>query len=226
MSIEESPSSGELFRDKVERVAISLSKTGVMELAKAFAVGGVVSFRKSDRELQSQILNFSEESLRLLETQGLSEEEAVMKTIKSNIAERLGDKNKDEKMSDAMFGGIAFYLPHRLADSYKGHSSPSCIDFALMNHLVLENMGHTGSRVVVFRDDSDLPTFALTYKGRILTYEQKKWEDLEKFRRSRRIANKQDKIFNIYPSDLKLLMRSSKKSKIGSTAPKSRPSVN
>lgn len=157
---------------------------GIGEFTRRHILGSMIGFGPGDKELIDKIQEYSNTAL-------------------NNLADPVYKSKPELAVTAALITNIAakplrWVAPHRLVDCFNGKRKSTCIDLALMTHLVLEKIGIQGSQIVGFIDNG-LPTFAITYKNQIFTYEQLRWFEIEKFEVARRRGGHNDALFRVYP---------------------------
>ena len=165
---------------------------GVREKIRRWELSPLVKFGPRDKELRQKV-----ESL------------ALEAKARSEVLEKEGEGGIDEAVREVLRGkketlwkllSPGYWVgSHSLVDRF-GEEPANCLDRSLMGHLVFEELGIKGSKVVGFiSPDTGIPSFGLVRGERILTLEEIRWIETDKFKRVLRLKGKSDRLHNVYP---------------------------
>lgn len=173
---------------------ISNAREGIRDRIRRWQLSYYVEFNPHDEELLTTVHNFSQQARILIEKNNKDAHQAIAQVVGSGAG-------ISKKSLTHFLMPYYMFKPHKLADRFKGKEPALCLDRALMGHLIFEDLGKKGSKVVSFiSPDTSIYSFGLTHDGQILTLEEGRWTKVEAFQRVLQSKGKSKQLHNVYPT--------------------------
>lgn len=172
---------------------------GLRERLRRLEMSAVVEFGPNDESLKAMISRLAERAQELLEQSDKLDMKAAVATAVREQIEKIHNRSCMDAICKAL-DPRAWVGRHRLVEAFESRDVTACYDVALMVHLILEELGSTGSHVVGFPSPtSRLPSFGVLHEGEIFTFQKRDWNSADSFRRLLRSEGMSDRLHNIYP---------------------------